>query len=170
VNGPGGGLTGLENRLSENKALRSHINHAPVDRHSVTAHRRMPPGGGPSFCRDWARGYTQRRMQGCRILLILFVSLAVQAQPAGTGIDGGGKVIEEYLVLGTVLWTNVATATIAIRGTTLIGRLHLRVKSYRVRQAGALIGLRPGDRITATFSEKDRMLHHLRRILPGKLL
>src|SRR5580698_5148294 len=107
------------------QALRSHIDHAPVDRHSVTAHRRMPPGGGPSFCRDWARGYTQRRMQGCRILLILFVSLAVQAQPAGTGIDGGGKVIEEYLVLGTVLWTNVATATIAIRGTTLIGRLHL---------------------------------------------
>ncbi len=101
---------------------------------------------------------------------MLFVSFAGQAQPARTEIDGSGTVIEEYLVLGTVVWANAATATIVIRGTTLIGRLHLQVKSYRVRQPGALIGLHPGDRITATFSEKDRMLHRLRLILPRKLL
>ena len=56
-------------------------------------------------------------MADCRILLMLFVSFAAQAQPAGAGIDGSGMAIEEYLVLGTVVWANVATATIAIRGT-----------------------------------------------------
>ena len=102
-----------------------------------------------------------------RALLMLFASFAAQAQPAHAGIDGSGTVIREYLVLGTVVWANAESATITIRGTTLIGRLLLHVRSYRVKQPGALVGLRPGDRITATFSAKDGMLHRLRRILPS---
>jgi hypothetical protein len=86
---------------------------------------------------------------------MLLASLAMQAQQG----------LQEYLVVGTVVWADPGSSSIAIRGTSLIGRLHLHVKSYRVKQAGALVGLHPGDRITAEFSEKDGLLHRLRRVL-----
>lgn len=86
---------------------------------------------------------------------MVVASLAAQAQHR----------LEDYLVVGTVVWAQPASSSIAIRGTSLIGRLHLQVKSYRVKQPGALVGLRPGDRITAEFSERDGMLHRLRRSL-----
>ncbi len=86
---------------------------------------------------------------------MLLISFAAQAQHG----------VEEYLVAGTVVWANPASSSIAIRGTSLLGRLHLEVKSYRVKQPRALAGLHPGDRITAEFSMKDRMLHRVRRIL-----
>jgi hypothetical protein len=106
-------------------------------------------------------------MSGCRLLPIVLVSLAALVQGAGTAeVESAGKAIQEYLVVGTVVWANAASASIAIRGTSLIGRLHLDVKSYHVKQPGALANLHPGDRITAAFSEKDRMLHRLRRIVP----
>src|ERR1700733_8858456 len=85
----------------------------------------------------------------------LFAVLAAQAQPQQ----------REYLVVGTVVWASPGSSSLAIRGTSLIGRLHLQVKSYRVKQPGTLADLHPGDRITAEFSEKDGMLHRLRRIL-----
>lgn len=89
------------------------------------------------------------------VLAMLLVSLVAQAQHG----------IQEFLVVGTVVWTNPNSSSIAIRGTSLLGRLHLQVESYRVKQAGALAGLHPGDRITAEFSQKDGMLHRLRRVL-----
>lgn len=105
-------------------------------------------------------------MPGCRLLLILVISLTpIVRQSDAAGAESGGNAMQEYLVVGTVVWANAASASIAIRGTSLIGRLHLDVKSYHVKQPGALADLHPGDRITAVFSEKDRMLHRLRRIV-----
>lgn len=87
-------------------------------------------------------------MSACRLLAILLVSFAAQAQHS----------IQEYLIVGTVVWTNPASSSIALRGTSLLGRLHFEVKSYRVKQPGALAGLHPGDRVTAELSQKDGML------------
>lgn len=77
----------------------------------------------------------------------------------------GQNGLREYLVVGTVVWASPGSSSIAIRGTSLVGRLHLQVRSYRVKQPGALAALHPGDKITAEFSEKDGMLHRLRRVL-----
>ena len=105
-------------------------------------------------------------MSGCRLLLIVLLSLTARVQQYGAGgVESAGKAIQEYLIVGTVVWANAASASITIRGTSLIGRLHLEVKSYHVKQPGALAELHPGDRVTAVFSEKDGMLHRLRRIV-----
>ncbi len=77
----------------------------------------------------------------------------------------GQNVPREHMVVGTVVWITPGSSFIAIRGTSLMGRLHLEVKPYRVKQRGSLANLHPGDRITAEFFEKDGMLHRLRRIL-----
>jgi hypothetical protein len=105
-------------------------------------------------------------MSGCRLLLIFLASLTgLVQQSSAAGAESAGKTVQEYLIVGTVVWANAASASIAIRGTSLIGRLHIDVKSYHVKQPSALTDLHPGDRITAVFSEKDRMLHRLRRIV-----
>lgn len=95
------------------------------------------------------------------LLAVLLLAFTTEAWPAHAAENG----LQEYLVVGTVVWANPGSSSIAIRGTSLVGRLHLQVKSFRVKQPGALVGLHPGDRITAEFSEKDGMLHRLRRIL-----
>jgi hypothetical protein len=97
------------------------------------------------------------RMSSRLLPAMLFALLAAQTQ------DGP----REFLVAGTVVWASPGSSSLAIRGRSLIGRLHLQVKSYRVKQPGALAGLHPGDRITAEFSERDGMLHRLRRVLRG---
>jgi hypothetical protein len=94
-------------------------------------------------------------MSGYRVLALLLVAFTAQAQHGN----------QEFLVVGTVVWTNPASSSIAIRGTSLLGRLHLQVQSYRVKQPGTLAGLHPGDRITAEFSPRDGMLHRVRRVL-----
>ena len=105
-------------------------------------------------------------MSGSRILVMALVSLAVLGRPSSAAAaEAAGKSVREYLIVGTVVSINAATASVAIRGTSLVGRLHLDVKSYKVRQPSALLELHPGDRITAVFSEKDRMLHRLRRVV-----
>ncbi len=107
-----------------------------------------------------------RRMSGRRLLPIALVLFTVVVRlPGAARAESGGKSVQEYLIVGTVVSANAATASIAIRGTSLIGRLHLAVKSYQVKQPSALWELHPGDRITAVFSEKDRMLHRLRRVV-----
>lgn len=106
-------------------------------------------------------------MPGRRSVLILIGLLAPLALPfSAPGDELTGKAIQEYLVVGTVVWTNAATASIAIRGTTLLGRLHFEVKSFHVKQPASIAGLHPGDRIMAVFSENDGMLHRLRRSAP----
>ena len=70
----------------------------------------------------------------------------------------------EYLVAGTVVWAHAGSSSIAIRGSSLLGYLRVRVRSYRVKQPSSLLGLRAGDTITAVFSRRDGMLHRVRRV------
>jgi hypothetical protein len=72
--------------------------------------------------------------------------------------------VNEYLVVGTVVWVHATSSSLAIRGSGLLGHLRVGVKSYQVKQPIALLGLQPGDVITAVFSTKDGMLHRLRRV------
>ena len=123
-------------------------------------HQRMAPEKHP------VRGYS-RPTPRCFLLLIVLASFAARVQAAGGAeVESAGKAIQEYLVVGTVVWANAASASIAIRGSSLIGRLHLDVKVYHVRQPSAVAELHSGDRITAVFSEKDRTLHRVRRTFP----
>jgi hypothetical protein len=105
-----------------------------------------------------------RQMPSRRLLMVLLV-LTVQARHTeALRIDSRQSGLTEYLVAGTVVWAHAGSASIAIRGSDLLGYLRIRVKSYRVKQANALIDLRPGDKITAVFSRRDGMLHRLRRV------
>jgi hypothetical protein len=70
----------------------------------------------------------------------------------------------EYLVVGIVVWAHAGASSIAIRGSSLLGYLRIRERSYRVKQPISLVGLRPGDAVTAVFSRRDGMLHRLRRV------
>jgi hypothetical protein len=97
------------------------------------------------------------------ILVALISSLAKPCCAATS--EQPRQEIQEYLIVGTVVWANAATASMAIRGTSLIGRLRVEVKSYHVKEPGTLANLHPGDRITAVFSAKDGMLHSLRRMV-----
>ena len=72
--------------------------------------------------------------------------------------------LQEYLVVGTVISVHPGSSSISIRGARLLEYLHMQVRSYRVKQPGSLLDLRPGDKVTAIFSTKDGMLHRLRRI------
>jgi hypothetical protein len=104
-------------------------------------------------------------MPGRRSLTVLLLALSAQARHADAlQIDSRETVLTEYLVAGTVVWAHAGSASIAIRGTDLLGYLRVRVKSYHVKQVSTLIDLRPGDTITAVFSRKDGMLHRLRRV------
>jgi hypothetical protein len=103
-------------------------------------------------------------MSSRRLLMVLLLALTAQARHADAlQTDSRETAPTEYLVAGTVVWAHAGSSSIAIRGSSLLGHLRIRVKSYRVKQANALIGLRPGDTVTAVFSEKDGMLHRLRR-------
>jgi hypothetical protein len=100
-------------------------------------------------------------MTGCRLPLILLLALSGPALQAATPRETAPK---EYLVIGTVVWANAGASSIAIHGSGLLGYLRIRVRSYRVKQPSSLVGLRPGDAITAVFSRRDGMLHRLRRV------
>jgi hypothetical protein len=96
-----------------------------------------------------------------RLLPLLLLSLTAQAWQADLPREASPS---EYLVAGTVVWAHAGASSIAIRGSGLLGYLRIRVRSYRVKQASALLGLRPGDAVTAVFSRRDGMLHRLRRL------
>jgi hypothetical protein len=105
------------------------------------------------------------QMPSCRLLMVLLLALTAQAGHADAlQIDSRQTELTEYLVAGTVVWAHAGSSSIAIRGSNLLGYLRIQVKSYRVKQANALIDLRPGDTITAVFSRRDGMLHRLRRV------
>jgi hypothetical protein len=91
---------------------------------------------------------------------VLLVALATATWPA----QAAETELQEYLVIGTVVWVHPGSSSISIRGSSLLGRLRLDEKSYRVKQPGTLLDLHPGDRITAAFSRKDGMLHRLKRV------
>jgi hypothetical protein len=91
-----------------------------------------------------------------RMMIVLLLALNAPAWQETT--------VDEYLVVGMVVWVHVTSSSIAIRGTGLLGHLHVGVKSYQVKQPNALLNLQPGDAITAVFSRKDGMLHRLRRV------
>jgi hypothetical protein len=95
---------------------------------------------------------------GC--LLVLLTVAPAQASPVDSEL-------QEYLVVGTVVWTHPASSSISIRGARLLEYLHIQVRSYRVKQPSALLDLRPGDKVMAAFSTKDGMLHRLRRVQPA---
>jgi hypothetical protein len=95
------------------------------------------------------------------LLLILYISLA--SESGGLRAVAAENAIQEYLVLGTVVWIEPTAALILIRQQNLFGRLHFQVKSYRAKQPSALNGLQPGDKIVAEVSTKDHMLHRLRQ-------
>jgi hypothetical protein len=97
------------------------------------------------------------------LLLLALTALTAQAQawPAEAPRETAPS---EYLVIGTVVWAHAGASSIAIRGSGLLGYLRIRVRSYQVKQPSSLLGLRPGDAVTAVFSRSDGMLHRLRRV------
>jgi hypothetical protein len=104
-------------------------------------------------------------MRGCRFLMVVLLVLTAQARhPNAQRIDASESAPIEYLVVGTVVWAHAGSSSIAIRGSGLLGYLRIRVKAYRVKQPSALLGLRPGDAVTAVFSRRDGMLHRLRHM------
>jgi hypothetical protein len=104
-------------------------------------------------------------MPGRRLPIVLLLALAASAgQAVALQIDAREPALNEYLVAGKVVWAHAGSSSIAIRGSSLMGYLRIRVKSYRVKQPSTLLDLRPGDAITAVFSRKDGMLHRLRRV------
>jgi hypothetical protein len=104
-------------------------------------------------------------MRSCRWEMVLLLALtALARQSVAVEIDSRESAINEYLIAGTVVWIHAGSSSIAIRGSSLLGHLHIGVKSYRVKQPRALADLHPGDAITAVFSGKDGMLHRLRRV------
>ena len=99
------------------------------------------------------------------LLLVLLTAAFAQASPVDApGVKGVESELQEYLVVGTVVWAHPASSSISIRGARLLEYLHMQVRAYRVKQPGALLDLRPGDKVMAVFSTKDGMLHRLRRI------
>jgi len=104
-------------------------------------------------------------MPCCRLLIVLLLALTAKSgQAVALQIDSRDTALNEYLVVGTVVWAHAGSSSIAIRGSSLLGYLRVRVRSYRVKQPSALVDLRPGDAITAVFSRRDGMLHRLRRV------
>ncbi|HEY3824076.1 MAG TPA: hypothetical protein VGL82_05930 [Bryobacteraceae bacterium] len=98
-------------------------------------------------------------------MIVILVALTANIPDASAQqIDSHESAPIEYLVAGTVIWADAGSSSVVIRGSDLLGHLHIRVKSYRVKQANALIDLRPGDTITAIFSRRDGMLHRLKRV------
>jgi hypothetical protein len=103
------------------------------------------------------------------MLVVLLLVLLAEVQPAAAQqIDSREVALNEYLVVGTVIWTHTGSSSIAVRGSSLLGYLRLRVRTYQVKQPSALVDLRPGDAITAVFSKRDGMLHRLRRVQSAK--
>jgi hypothetical protein len=100
-------------------------------------------------------------MTSYQLPLMLLLALTAQAWQAEAPREASPN---EYLVVGTVIWAHAGTSSIAIRGSGLLGYLRIRERSYRVKQPSSLLGLRPGDAITAVFSRRDGMLHRLRRV------
>lgn len=104
-------------------------------------------------------------MRSCSSLMLLLLALSAVVHPVGAlQIDARETVLEEYLVVGTVVWANAGSSSVAVRGSNLLGYLRFRVRSYRVKQPSDLVDLRPGDTITAVFSRSDGMLHRVRRV------
>ena len=95
------------------------------------------------------------------LLAALMVSMTIQAapQPGKTADD-----LDERPVVGTVIGANPRTSVITIRESDLLGRLRLRLRSYKVKQTMLLNELQTGDKITAVFSARDGLLHRLRRV------
>jgi|ERR1035438_1683681 hypothetical protein len=100
-------------------------------------------------------------MPGRRLLFALFVMLTAQAWLAEARAADAPA---EYLVFGTVVWARAGDSSLALRGSSLLQHLRVRVTSYRMKQPSNLLDLRPGDAVTAVFSTKDGMLHRLRRV------
>ena len=67
-----------------------------------------------------------------------------------------------HVVIGTIV--SIQSPSITVRLPNMLGYLRVRVRTYRVRQAASLAGLRPGDRISGVLSRNDGMLHRVRRI------
>ena len=114
-------------------------------------------------------------MPSCRLPIALLLALTAQVwRPGASRIEAlqtGSREIEpnEYLVAGAVVWAHAGASSIAIRGSSMLGYLRVRVRVYRVKQPSSLLDLRPGDVITAVFSRRDGMLHRLRRVrIPAK--
>jgi hypothetical protein len=97
------------------------------------------------------------------LLLLALTTLTAQAQ-AWQAEAPRETTPNEYLVVGTVVWAHAGASSIAIRGPGLLGYLRIRERAYRVKQPSALLGLRPGDAVTAVFSRSDGLLHRLRRV------
>jgi hypothetical protein len=103
------------------------------------------------------------------MLVVLLLVLFTEIQSAGAQQRDSREVaLNEYLVVGTVIWTHAGSSSIAVRGSSLLGYLRLRVHTYQVKQPSALVDLRPGDAITAVFSKRDGMLHRVRRVQSAK--
>jgi hypothetical protein len=103
------------------------------------------------------------------MLAVLLLVLFAEVQPAGAlQADTRETPLSEYLVVGTVVWAHAGSSSIAVRGSSLLGYMRLRVRAYQVKQPSALLDLRPGDAITAVFSKRDGMLHRVRRVHSAK--
>jgi hypothetical protein len=117
------------------------------------------------LCTTRARGRKLATVPNYRMMIVLLLALGAQArQVAALQVDSRAAAVNEYLVVGTVVWVHAESSSIAIRGAGLLGHLRLSVKSYQVKQASAIQNLQPGDAITAVFSTRDGMLHRVRRV------
>jgi Cu/Ag efflux protein CusF len=117
------------------------------------------PTDAPSFSIIAPWEYN-RHVSQCRLSAVLLVAFAA----ATLSTRAAETELQEYLVIGTVVWVHPASSSIAIRGASLLGHLRIQERAYRVKQPSALLDLHPGDKITAAFSRKDGMLHRLKRV------
>jgi hypothetical protein len=130
----------------------------------LPAHDAIQAVRGADVLANGVLQYT-RAMRVCRFLMVVLLALTAQTWLANAqGIDASETTPTEYLVVGTVVWAHAGSSSIAIRGSGLLGYLRIRERAYRVKQASALLDLRPGDAVTAVFSRRDGMLHRLRHV------
>ena len=88
------------------------------------------------------------------VMIAVLVAASAGAAP-GDSITG-------HVVIGTIV--SIQSPSITVRLPNMLGYLRVRVRTYRVRQAASLAGLRPGDRISGVLSRNDGMLYRVRRI------
>jgi hypothetical protein len=94
-------------------------------------------------------------LRACLILLLTSSVLTVAAAtPQGE--------LKSFMVLGTVVSVDRIDSTIAIKQSQVDGYTEAFVRHYLVDGSKSLKAVRRGDKIMATFSSGDGMLHHLR--------
>jgi hypothetical protein len=102
---------------------------------------------------------------------VAFILLALAPASMHGGAANGplyATAENQLAVGGIVISVDVVTSRLVIRPSSLLGVMRIEARAYRVRQPIGLIGLKPGDRVSAIYSAKDDMLHRVRRVTSAK--